>query len=317
MYLIALAAISIPSPTNITVYHVNPHQYGAVPINMDTGDAVGDMFFDLFEVIINPLACPNGSASPSSMGHVCTNPEAVAPDLMVNKLTLEVDMQYSGYAKCNIGDVNGTDGRGHPCKTDTYCCFCGNKTTVSCNDTLGRESLYDHFGGGGSSPSHSCREGSPPADCYRGNAAKKLSEADPGYWYSSLAQGYCGQLFGAGAECTWRVVSVDKIVTRQCHSTVFGNVVQATGDPACLDSCGDQRTNTSSPCWTDCFYQAALGPESGIPGGKVEGMLLDDLKAAWVKPFLTEEQGGCPPQTELSSWYKSARQPSSAAVDKS
>ena len=32
---------------NITVYHVNPHKYGAKPVNMDTGDATGDLFFDL------------------------------------------------------------------------------------------------------------------------------------------------------------------------------------------------------------------------------------------------------------------------------
>ena len=28
---------------NITVYHVNPHKYGAVPVNMDTADATGDL----------------------------------------------------------------------------------------------------------------------------------------------------------------------------------------------------------------------------------------------------------------------------------
>ena len=60
---------------NITVYHVNPHEFGAVPINMDTGDATGDLFFDLFEVIITPLKCPDGKGS----GHGCTNPEAIAP----------------------------------------------------------------------------------------------------------------------------------------------------------------------------------------------------------------------------------------------
>merc|ERR1712224_722572 len=128
---------------NITVYHVNPHKYGAIPTNMDTGDATGDMFFDLFEVIIAPLACPNGAAS----GHGCTNPEAVGSDLMVNKLTLEVDTRYSRYAKCNIG-VNGSDQHGHKCETGTYCCFCtiGMFLPVPCQKTLGRENLYTFFG---------------------------------------------------------------------------------------------------------------------------------------------------------------------------
>lgn len=32
---------------NITAYHVNPLPFGAIPYNMNTADAVGDIFFDL------------------------------------------------------------------------------------------------------------------------------------------------------------------------------------------------------------------------------------------------------------------------------
>ena len=71
--------------------------------------------------------------------------------------------------------------------------------------------------------------------------------------------------------------------------------------PGCFDACGDQARNTSSPCWVDCFYKAALGPDSGRYGGAVAGMAMDDLVAAWEKPFLPEDQGGCPPQAELPS----------------
>ena len=45
---------------------------------------------------------------------------------------------------------------------------------------------------------------------------------------------------------------------------VFGAEVAATA-PACFDGCGDQKTNTSSPCWVNCFYQAALGAEVRQP----------------------------------------------------
>ena len=60
---------------------------------MDTGNAVGDVFFDLMMAMMAPIACNpvNGSMSP----WICINPEAVDPDLVVNKLTLEVDAQYS------------------------------------------------------------------------------------------------------------------------------------------------------------------------------------------------------------------------------
>lgn len=97
----------------------------------------------------------------------------------------------------------------------------------------------------------------------------------------------------------WRVVSVDKIVERSCHVRVFGATVAATA-PSCFDDCGSQSTNTSSPCWVNCFYKAALGPEAGIPGGTPGGMSTADLVAAWTKPFLPEAQGGCPAQQAVA-----------------
>ena len=62
-------------------------------------DSVGDMFFDLLEVLPYPLACPNGTHTsyPKNRGpNPCTNPEAAGASLMVNKLTLEVDSRFSG-----------------------------------------------------------------------------------------------------------------------------------------------------------------------------------------------------------------------------
>ena len=98
-------SLSSTSPTwfNLTVYHVNPHSYGAIPLDMDTADEAGDIFFDMNDVLILPLSCPNGAAS----GHGCTNQEAVSPDLVVNKLTLQVKgFDDTGYAMCNIGIVS-------------------------------------------------------------------------------------------------------------------------------------------------------------------------------------------------------------------
>ena len=218
---------------------------------------------------------------------------------MVNKLTIEVDTRYSAYAKCNICQ-NGTDGRGHACPDDTYFCYCSKDGyhEQPCQKTAGRENLYDYFGGG-SSRHFECKWYSKPADCYKANAAQKLTSAMPGYWFSTLADGYCD---GAGQGCTWRVVTVDKIVTRECHSAVFGETVAASA-PTCFDGCGAQKTNTSSPCWVDCFYRAALGPDSGKAGGHVAGLSLQELVAAWEKPFLPEAQGGCPAKQEMPSWY--------------
>lgn len=146
-----------------------------------------------------------------------------------------------------------------------------------------------------------------PAQCYNLNTFGKLNQVNHGSWYSSLDKGYCGI---KGSACTWRVVSIDKVVKRDCHTRVFGELVQNHGDPACLQACGDQRTNVTSPCWVDCFYKAALGPESFKPGGAVAGLSIEQLKAAWTHPFLQEAEGGCPsePQIgrEIATWLGGA-----------
>ena len=56
---------------------------------------------------------------PPQLFVVCgSNPEAVGPDLVVNKLVLTVDSRFSTYALCNIG-INGSDDHGLPCATGT------------------------------------------------------------------------------------------------------------------------------------------------------------------------------------------------------
>jgi hypothetical protein len=37
---------------NLTVYHVNPASAGEVPVNMNTGDAAGDLFFYLGQFLL-------------------------------------------------------------------------------------------------------------------------------------------------------------------------------------------------------------------------------------------------------------------------
>jgi hypothetical protein len=61
-------------PFNITVYHVNEGSYGAAPIDMNTADLQGDMFFDLRS---KPLAMECSAPHPS--GHDCTNQEVNPP----------------------------------------------------------------------------------------------------------------------------------------------------------------------------------------------------------------------------------------------
>ena len=47
---------------------------------------------------------------------------------------------------------------------------------------------------------------------------------------------------------------------QQQHFAATSDAVQASAPPACLNVCGAQKTNTSSPCWTDCFYKVGACP---------------------------------------------------------
>ena len=97
------------------------------------------------------------------------------------------------------------------------------------------------------------------------------------------------------------MVSVDKIVTKQCHNSVFFSAVQDAA-PDCFNACGTDKTNSSSPCWAECFYGAVLGPGGTKPGGAITGIPLDTLITTWLKPFASNDTsaGGCPsvPQFE-------------------
>ena len=87
---------------DVVMYHVNPKRFGPIPLNMDTADEAGDLFFEMMEVLTVPLACTDPTRDPGS-GFECNNPEAYDPTDVVNKLTLTVTGGYSGYAMCNIG----------------------------------------------------------------------------------------------------------------------------------------------------------------------------------------------------------------------
>ena len=179
--------------TDVVMYHVNPERFGPVPVNMDTADASGDLFFELMQVLTVPLACTDKNVTRRPFN--CDNPEAVDPTDVVNKITITTyadtsGSNSSGYAMCNIGR-NGTDGMGHVCKNETYCCFCFGDTSkahhwpppsVDCNTTIGVANLYDNHGG-----NHSHHWGPPcqtDYDCWSERAGSKLTPDNPGYWYA-------------------------------------------------------------------------------------------------------------------------------------
>lgn len=113
---------------NITVYHLNPASAGAVPVNMDTGDAEGDLNFYLGEFLL-PLECADPNAGFSG-GFDCDNAERTG-DLVVTKVEMEVDARFTNYSLCNFCEDGIDPISRQPCEVGKYHCDCGfsNKTT--------------------------------------------------------------------------------------------------------------------------------------------------------------------------------------------
>lgn len=291
--LVGVASASGESPipseyaVNITVYHVNPYSEGVIPVNMDTADATGDIFFDFRSKVV-PIECAKDPTS-----HDCTNPEVQANDLVITKLVLEVDKRFGEYGRCNVC-VNGSAG-GVPCKHEgDYLCACGGfRSTTPCPAAVGYENVTAHFG------TRACRPGNADWECWRANVAKKTG----GSWYSTTEKGYCGDGSSPPPKnCTWRVAEVVKVVNKTCSDNSVYNILEHYKPEAtsCFSTCADSKLgpqrNTSSPCWIKCFYETVLGPDSGKPGGAVSGVDLDDLVRGWQKAFTSSEakDGGCP-----------------------
>ena len=133
-----------------------------------------------------------------------------------------------------------------------------------------------------------------------------VSRKTGGTWYSTLAQGYCGDgTAPAPAGCTWKVTNVDKVINKTCSDRSIYNAIESYGakNGACFANANcatGLARNTSATCWIDCFYEVLLGPGGGQPGGAITGMPVEILFDAWSKPFESVDpaQGGCPPETD-------------------
>ena len=185
------------------------------------------------------------------------------------------------------------DQYGRPCQHGNYCCLCGDPFVgdiLPCNASVGRQNVKRHMNW---PPSNFCNTSAADWMCWQTKLSQKLSDFNPGYWYSTLEYGSCMH-HPSGPNCTWSVTRIDKIVNQTCHANAFLGAVE-TYNSSCFNRCGHAR-NVSSPCWTRCFYTVVLGPDAGRVGGSVAGISLDELIRAWTAPFRSEDPKsyGCP-----------------------
>ena len=240
-----------PGGANITVFHINEVSFGAAPLNMNTGDALGDMYFDLRS---KALAIECASGSPSA-ARDCDNAEVNPPTddpLVVTKIVLRVTAPYSAYGRCNVC-VNGTDHHGNnSCTNGAYWCSCGyGRGGSQCAPGIGRENLTSHYGG------RLCGSGSANYECWKEASAVKMAPGGGGTWYSTVSAGYGS---------SWHVAEVVKRVSKVCADESMNSAVEKAGlSSGCFQKCGPHATgpsrNTSSTCWIECFESTVLGPE--------------------------------------------------------
>ena len=300
--LLLQAAIVIAAATDrhLDVYHVNPYHEGVIPLNMDTADLRGDIFFDL-RSRSQPVECATDSATFASD---CSNEEVVDADLVVSKLGLTVKGPFGEYGRCNVCNTT-TDidpFSNLTCNGQSYLCTCGDyQQAEDCNDQLavGAENITEQFG---KFNDYICTWENwikYPWICWGWTVVNKTAGPGANMWYSTTAAGWCGA-DGAGADnCTW-VADVVKIVNKSCSDELVNRAVEEY-DAAhegrfakCSNSVPGARRNISDPCWIYSFYATVLGPDALMPGGKIAGMPVGILDAAFEQPFKDVSEGGCP-----------------------
>jgi len=316
----------------LTVYHLNPASAGAIPRNMDTGDALGDLYFYLGEFLL-PIECLNVSAAKVS-GFDCENPERVAKDLVVTKVDMLVDTRSTTYSACNL--CNGTDPiTKKSCVPGEYVCDCfsRNKSIACDHSRVGAESITDFFVP--HVPTSKCAAkitalcGEDLTDKKRCSACAKTHEAEmlaascssfdieffcpnpyntcrgdnpPRFdcYRSNIPRKTGGKWYStlAEGECTNSSgscswqVQSTKTVKEQCLKGRLMDTVEQHDQAGCFSACGVR--NVTDTCWIGCFFDTLLGQDSAKSVTRpLAGMSVQAIERGWTTAFLPVAQGGC------------------------
>ena len=305
------------NPINITVYHVGlPNTTGIS--NMNSGDARGDAEFMVRAAGLGYL-CSNASGEASAT-YDCSDAEQAGDHLVVTQFVIEAERIFSEYAECNIADGAYSCG----CRNNSAPGY--PVPSIPCSNPVGHIDVVNESSWGNQIPNMNnpwerSRWGCVLAVCvwlyalalcfgsvrshlyrycvfrlsdtrcvgsyryYFYNAAQKLG----GVWYSTLESGRCDRPDIEQSNCTWHVVSQVRRVAKSCQEGFVFDAVETAGS-SCFEQCsadGKVHRNTTDGCWTGCFYDTALGPQSNATAYPAKntsvGMSGEALVEAWVK----------------------------------
>jgi hypothetical protein len=267
----------------LTLYRLTPVDAGGL-LNMDSGDAAGDVEFSL---------------SRKDIAAVCANSPGdercfLAHQNVYGRFTVEVDGQYGPYSFCN--PTMGSDGK--PNVSAFSCCSSFDDDAPGVCNAPTEASSFSPY--------------STACACPRGNVSVgKVNHAEmsagfhngtsfvttlQGYWYSTPGNGECtGDArpgMGKRGECTWKLVSAVYKNT-SCVDNRLDTEVERRGN-ACFAACPPRGSTGYADCWYNCYIQTVNGNATVSP--PIPAMTRAELIEPWASALASTDpnEGGCP-----------------------
>ena len=285
----------------------------------DYGSAAGDAYYAL-RTLIHPLLCPACASGGTGDAALCVRyngiavgtcfSESATPGPQVaRRIIVEVPepLAFGEYGACNPRE--GTNSSAEMCEYDCVAASAGAGVSPGigaqrlteariCNDAIGR---------------NISSEPQPHRDAIRAlqydyHTCRRLD----GWWYS------VGSADGAGT--LWRSPRLVKAIDSACQMEVMHRQIQNARGTSCFDACSATPANatasttgaydTTTPCYTRCFYQTLLGDHGDTNGfvASAGGMSSEEISAAWLQGF-----DECPDYADPPSGRGSVKRSSHAA----
>ena len=290
---------------NLTVTRYTPADVAGLT-DKDSGDAAGDLYFGL-EELITPMHCrrdPSYFKCQNGTGRYLYYNDTYV------RYTVEFDGVFGPYSACNPVQKNDWT-CASPCGSHQMC-----------------PGLYTTTTGGGEGPPDAATCGA--ASCTRSRTAvgwlpKKVSHAPchpagpcdrkplppgpfpaagfelqslvGGNWYSTRHEGECTGAArpGDGSGCTWRLLpGAGATKSVKCVHTRVLQVVLARNS-SCFGACpdgADPLPASPSDCWTNCTFATILGTWNGATG--TPGITAAELVGTFDNAMAPAARGGCP-----------------------
>lgn len=313
---------------NLTVYRVTPRNISGNTRDLNTGDARGDVYFALYEMIF-PLYCIE---QPHDSSCSATSQAALNKDWnnVYERSVVEVDPRFGAYAGCTPPpdkpwsrdfvcdpyvntsacwwEEQNPDGRNFSALGDALCPARRDATSApSCNcsgiPTARAVGAYNKPMAQIPNAEHHWH---PQSDMWK--QIEAFGGALNGNWYATRAEGECRgartspPAAPGGGVCFWRFHGV----TARVNATCVSDRLRATAigyNGACWNATA-QPENRSALSWVGCLLATLSGsPFRGALPAPAGALPSSTLVHAFEGAFAPASGGGCPAVPAADSGY--------------